>query len=219
MHKPVFILGAGGFARETLDIYFDCKLDSKVLGFVEENCRSVGCFLNGKPVYDVSYLKNFEGKDKPLMIGGIGSTKRKRLILELEKDMFEFDTIIHPSVISSKWVVIGEGCIITPGVIMTCQVDVGRHVILNLGVQLGHDVKVGDFSTLSPGAKIMGGSSLGDSVYVGVNATVIEHIHVGDGAVIAAGAVVVKDVPPMSLVAGVPAQIKKTYNSIDEKPW
>ena len=82
-------------------------------------------------------------------------------------------------------------------------------VYLNLGVQLGHDVKVGDFSTLWPGAKIMGNSRLGDSVYVGVNATVSDNIHVGDGAVIAAGAVVVKDVPQMSLVAGVPAQVKK----------
>ena len=95
---------------------------------MEENCKNDGSFLNGKPVRDISYLKNFKGRDKPLLIGAIGSTKRKRLILGLEKDSYKFDTIIHPSLIRSKWVVVGEGCIITPGVIMTCQVDVGRRV-------------------------------------------------------------------------------------------
>lgn len=214
-----FIIGAGGFARETLDIYIDLGREKDVFGFLEENCQNDGAILNGKPVHDISYLNQFNEQNKPLVIGAIGSTKRKNLLMKLEKEGYCFDTLIHPSVIRSKWVKLGEGSIVTPGVIMTCQIIVGRHVILNLGTKIGHDVRIGDYTTLSPGVEVMGHVSLGDEVYVGTNATVIERIKVGNGAIIAAGAVVVKDVPEMSLVAGVPAVVKKVYRSQEEKPW
>lgn len=220
MTNKVFIIGAGGFARETLDVYIDLKREEDVLGFLEENCKKAGEVLNGLPVRDISYLSTFtEPKKEFLLIGAMGSTKRKRLLTNLENEGFHFDTIVHQSVIHSRWVKIGDGSIITPGVIMTCQIEVGRHVIVNLGVRIGHDVTIGNFTTLSPGVEIMGGAALGEQVYVGTNATVIDHVKVGNGAIIAAGAVVTKDVPEMTLVAGVPAEIKKTYRSEKEKPW
>ena len=217
--EKVFILGAGGFARETFDIYIDLGRENDVLGFIEENCKREGQLLNGKPIYDVSYLNRFGKGDKPLLIGAIGSTKRKHLIERLQKEGYKFDTVIHPSVICSRWVKIGEGSIITPGVIMTCQIDIGRHVIINLGARIGHDVKIGDYVTISPGSEIMGHVTIGNEVYVGVNATIINNIQIGDGAIVAAGAVVIEDVPEMSMVAGVPAKVKKIYELVEEKPW
>lgn len=219
MNGKVFILGAGGFARETFDVYIDAGREGDVLGFLEENCKIEGALLNGKPIHDVSHLKQFSKKSKPLLIAAIGSTKRRRLIETLEKEGYKFDTIIHPNAIYSRWVKIGEGSIITAGVIITCQVVIGHHVILNLGVRVGHDVKIGDYVTISPGSEIMGHVTMGDEVYVGVNATIIDGIKVGNGSIVAAGAVVIEDVPEMSLVAGVPAKVKKIYKSREEKPW
>jgi sugar O-acyltransferase (sialic acid O-acetyltransferase NeuD family) len=220
MTKKVFIIGAGGFAREAFDVYIDLKREEDVLGFLEENCKIDGKMLNGRPVHDISYLNTFkEPKNEFLLIGAIGSTKRKRLLTNLENSGFQFDTIIHKSVIHSRWVKIGGGSIITPGVIMTCQIELGRHVIVNLGVRIGHDVTIGNFTTLSPGAEIMGRAALGEQVYVGTNATVLNRVKVGNGAIIAAGAVVTKDVPEMALVAGVPAEVKKIYRTEEEKPW
>lgn len=48
---------------------------------------------------------------------------------------------------------------------------------------------------------------IGNDVWIGNGAIVINAVNVGDGAVIGAGAVVTKDIPPYSVVAGVPAKI------------
>lgn len=46
-----------------------------------------------------------------------------------------------------------------------------------------------------------------DHVWIGTRVTILSGVTVGEGAVIAAGAVVKDDVPPYSLVGGVPAKI------------
>jgi sugar O-acyltransferase (sialic acid O-acetyltransferase NeuD family) len=219
MKKEVFILGAGGFGREVLNVYIDSGREKEVLGFLEDNPDMNGKIINEKPVYHVNYLNKFPNDKKPLLIVAVGSTKRKKMIERLTNEGYKFDTVIHPSCVYSQWVEIGEGSVLTAGVIITSQVQIGKHVILNLGAHVGHDVKIGDYSTISPSAEIMGNVSLGNTVYVAVNATIIEGINVGAGAVIGAGAVVIKDVPEMSLVAGVPAKVKKIYNNVEEKPW
>lgn len=217
--KKVFILGAGGFARTTLDIYVDLSREGEVLGYLEDNCKRDGEILNGKPIRDVSHLNKFTTGDRPLLIAGIGTSKRRRFIEELEQKGYHFDKVVHPSAIVSRWMKIGEGSIVTPGVIIGPNVEIGRHVILNYGCRVSHDDKIGNYVTISPGAEIMGSVTIGDEVFVGVNATVIEKLKVGKGAIIGAGAVVTEDVPEMSLVAGVPAKVKKAYKSLEEKPW
>lgn len=47
---------------------------------------------------------------------------------------------------------------------------------------------------------------IGDRVFLGANAVVLMGVTIGDEAVVAAGAVVTKDVPPRTIVAGVPAK-------------
>ncbi len=63
-----------------------------------------------------------------------------------------------------------------------------------------------------------------DYAWVGSRATVLPGVTVGRGAVIAAGAVVTQDVPPYSVVAGVPAKIvgersKKLKYELKFRPW
>lgn len=48
-----------------------------------------------------------------------------------------------------------------------------------------------------------------DDVMVGANVSIVPGVRIGTHSIIAAGAVVTKDVPPHSLVAGVPAKIIK----------
>jgi acetyltransferase-like isoleucine patch superfamily enzyme len=49
-----------------------------------------------------------------------------------------------------------------------------------------------------------------DDVWIGAGAVITDGVRVGRGAVVAAGAVVTKDVPPHTVVAGVPARVVKT---------
>ena len=56
---------------------------------------------------------------------------------------------------------------------------------------------------------------VGNDVWIGYEAVILSGVHIGDGAIIGTGAVVTKDVPPYTVVGGVPAkEIKKRF---DEK--
>ena len=46
-----------------------------------------------------------------------------------------------------------------------------------------------------------------DDVWIGANCTIIMGVTIGKGSIIAANAVVSKDIPPYSIVGGVPARI------------
>jgi len=47
------------------------------------------------------------------------------------------------------------------------------------------------------------------NVWIGAGAVITKGVTIGEGAVIAAGAVVTRDVPPMTIVGGVPAKVIK----------
>ena len=50
---------------------------------------------------------------------------------------------------------------------------------------------------------------IGAHAWIGSNATVLSGVSIGEWSVVAAGAVVTKDVPPMTVVGGIPARIIK----------
>lgn len=50
---------------------------------------------------------------------------------------------------------------------------------------------------------------IGDHVWIGMRAVILKGVHIGNGAVVASGSVVTRDIPPNTLVAGVPARIIK----------
>ena len=90
-------------------------------------------------------------------------------------------------------------------------VDIGNHVNLAQGITvtaLNHN-----FSDTNKRIDEQGVSTnpvtIEDDVWVGANAVILPGVTIGEHSVVAAGAVVTKDVPPHSLVAGVPAKVIK----------
>ncbi|WP_099293693.1 DapH/DapD/GlmU-related protein [Butyricimonas sp. Marseille-P3923] len=53
------------------------------------------------------------------------------------------------------------------------------------------------------------GVKIGDGVWIGSRVTILDGVTIGANSIIAAGAVVNRDVPPYSIVGGVPAQVLK----------
>ena len=55
---------------------------------------------------------------------------------------------------------------------------------------------------------------IGNDVWIGFEAVIMAGVYIGDGAIIGARAVVTKDVPPYSIVGGVPArEIRKRFDA------
>jgi virginiamycin A acetyltransferase len=54
---------------------------------------------------------------------------------------------------------------------------------------------------------------IGNDVWIGYEAVILSGVKIGDGAIIGARAVVTKDIPPYTIVGGVPAKvIRKRYD-------
>lgn len=57
---------------------------------------------------------------------------------------------------------------------------------------------------------------IGNDVWIAAGAHILRGVHVGNGSIVAAGAVVTKDIPPYTIVGGIPAKIigKRFSNEI-----
>jgi len=90
-------------------------------------------------------------------------------------------------------------------------VTIGSHVNLAQGITvtgLNHNFESTDKRIDEQGVSTQQ-VSIGDDIWIGANAAIMPGVTIGNHCVVAAGAVVTKDVPPHSLVAGVPAKIIK----------
>lgn len=114
---------------------------------------------------------------------------------------------------------IGEGIIIgnSVGFSPNCFIQVRGLVKIDDNVIFGPYVKIfsenHNFSSIALPVNEQGetrkGVHIKSGVWVGSSAIILDGVIIGENAIVAAGSIVNKDVPPFSIVAGIPAKIIK----------
>ena len=208
------IIGAGGHAREVLDIIEACKVAGKhyeMLGYlVDAQYGLPGKLINDKPILgDFTWLAQHAAEVQ--VICGVGDPAvRKRLVTRARLCGARFGNIIHPSVIMTRRITLGEGIVVAAGCILTNQIRIGNHAHINLDCTISHDAVFEDFATLAPGVHVSGYVTLGEGSYLGTGSNIIDRKTIGGWSVIGAGSVVIRDIPSYSTAVGVPAKVIKT---------
>lgn len=211
--QDVVIIGAGGIARQVVDILEACnevKKKYNILGYVvEKEYFKVNTLINSYPV--LGDLEWFENKVNVHTICAVGDIELKnKLIEKVSKYNLKYINAIHPTAIITKYnKSIGFGNIFDIGVIISNAYAIGNHNLFNLQCSIGHDCILGDYITIGPGARISGNVTIGSNTYIGTGATVIEKKNIGADSTIGAGACLVSDLPAGSTAVGVPAKIIK----------
>lgn len=87
------------------------------------------------------------------------------------------------------------------------RLGAGVAIAPNVSFRNGERIAIGARSHIGERCSLCAGDSVGRDTWLGTGAIVVAGVTVGDGAVVAAGSVVTRDVPPYSVVAGVPARV------------
>ena len=94
-------------------------------------------------------------------------------------------------------------------------IDYGGTVNIGKNVKIGYGVLIFSVSSIigSKNEKIIRKPIIiGDNVEIGSNSIIHPGVTIGDNATVGAGAVVISDVPPNSVVVGVPAKVVNWKN-------
>lgn len=127
------------------------------------------------------------------------------------------DAFIAPTASVIGKVTLGRGASAFYGAVLrgdTAQISVGNNSNLQDNVVLhadpGFPTTVGDRVSVGHGA-VVHGCTVEDDCLIGMGATVMNGAVIGAGSLVAGGAVVLEGtvIPPRSLVAGVPAKVRR----------
>ena len=209
---PLIILGAGGHARVLAELLRTqghhllgaTDMQPPTAGEIESNLIYLG---DDHAVYTHS-------TDSILLVNGVGSVgpthTRHALYQRFINAGYRFASICHPSAVISPSARLGAGHQILATAVIATGAQLGDNVLINTRAVIEHDCTVGDHCHIASGAVVCGDCHIDVGVHIGAGATINQGIRIGTGAVIASGAAVIADVAPYTLVAGVPAQLKRT---------
>lgn len=212
--RPIVVVGAGGHAREVLDIIDAINTAAegagrapvwRCLGVVADGHVDADA-LDRRGVPVLGGIEELAGLDADHVIG-IGDGAARRRIDERLRDLpGSAAVLVHPSVTLGADVELAPGVVLAAGARITTNVRLGRHTHGNVAAVVSHDARVGDHVTLSPGSMLNGNVTVGDGVLIGSGAVVTPGRTIGAGAIVGAGAVVVDDIPAGVTAVGVPAR-------------
>lgn len=213
----VIVVGAGGHAQVVADAMLrmgQTGVDVSVIGYVDDDPALTGRCLLGLPV--VGLTGALDGVAHDAAVVAIGDNRTRQRFFEALRQRGEtLTTVRHPGAIVAPDVTLGAGTVVFGGVVVNTGSAVGADVILNTSCSVDHYNTIADHVHIAPGVHLGGDVTIGEGAFVGIGATVIPQRIIGEWSVIAAGSVVTKDIPPYSMVAGVPARVIRKLNLSD----
>ncbi|MBO0904752.1 serine O-acetyltransferase [Jiella sonneratiae] len=140
------------------------------------------------------YFKGFHAIQTHRLAHWLWDTGRRDFALYLQsRSSAVFQTDIHPASRMGRGIFFDHAT----GIVVGMTAAIGDNVSILQGVTLGGTGK--EFGDRHP--------KVGSGVLIGAGAKVLGNIRIGHCAKIAAGSVVLKEVPPQTTVAGVPAKV------------
>lgn len=127
---------------------------------------------------------------------------------------FEKNNVLYHYPINNDKLIIGKFCSIACGV--KFMFTSGNHALSSLSTYcfpIFFDEWDEDSKNITSAWDNKGDITIGNDVWIGFEAVIMQGVHIGDGAIIGTRAVVTKDVPPYTIVGGVPAKpIRKRFD-------
>ncbi|HEY6510871.1 MAG TPA: acetyltransferase [Burkholderiaceae bacterium] len=205
---PLAIWGAAGHARAVTTV---ARLDDRwqIVGYIDD----VDAGRADEPFCGSSVIGGREALDelrrrgvRHLFLAFGANAARLALADELQREGFEFPSLVHPSAVIADDARMEAGVFIGPGAIVNAEARIGKQSIVNSGAIVEHDVQLGSAVHLSPRACVAGSVRVGDCVWVGAGAVIRDKLSIGAHAMVGMGAVVTRSVPAHSVVVGCPAK-------------
>jgi sugar O-acyltransferase (sialic acid O-acetyltransferase NeuD family) len=195
----IAIIGAGGHSRVIISTLK--ALGHTIKGIYDDTRSLWGKDLQGVPI--LGPLKNIEDHDGHAVIGIGDNAARKNIAESLNCNWM---TVIHPFSWVDPTATIGEGTVIFAGSVVQAAAVIGSHVIVNTRSSVDHNCAVGDYSHISV-AHLGGWSTIGEGAFLAIGSSVIDRISIGKWSTLGAGAVAIREIPPYTIAAGVPAKV------------
>ena len=151
--KKIIILGASGGCLDVIDIIEQINAKKKIykiIGLLDDKIKKNIEFPNYELLGKFDDVKKYKDKKDVFFVTGIGSDKnflkKEKIIKRLNINKKKFITLIHPTSIISKNVVIGNGNIIHNNVSIgsntkVLPVEVCSNVVIGAGAVVTKDIK------------------------------------------------------------------------------
>ncbi|CAA9202732.1 Putative acetyltransferase EpsM [Flavobacterium bizetiae] len=206
--KNLIIIGARGYGREVCGLAKQCpgyNTEYMIKGFLDDKLDALDGFDNYPEI--ISSVENYAIQENDVFVCALGSVQWKKHYVEIILSKGgRFINLIHPTVIFTSNVTIGNGLIIFmySNISNDCIID--DFVTIQGFVAIGHDSKIGKWSHVNAYSFMGGYAILEEEVCLNTRSTILPHITIRKGATVGAASLVIKNVKENSTVFGVPAK-------------